>query len=375
MQAKSIKGKSPEDIQLALLQSMAEGFMPTVAFVFLTRLEHLDEVTSLLDSHHISIFGASTSQKFSEEGIEAEGMVVLLMDLNPAYFHIVLQDFNAVASVYEAASLVGAAGRERFDHPAFIISTADINTPFEEVIHGILNKAGIDSTIVGGVAGEPIHFTGAIFTNHSKSNSGLIAMILNEDKIDVKGIAVSGWKPVGTKKMITQCTGNWVNTIDHEPALEVIKKFLGTEILTGNDSHVLGSYPLQVEREFGKPIMNPVILWNEDNKSVMLGTPVKEGTMFRFSLPPDLEVIDSVINSTKIIKAKDLPETDALLIFSCVGRLSSLGPLITSEIEGLAATWNKPMAGFFSLGEFGKLDYTRPEFHGTTVSWVALKEK
>ena len=33
------------------------------------------------------------------------------------------------------------------------------------------------------------------------------------------------------------------------------------------------------------------------------------------------------------------------------------------------------MAGFFSLGEFGKLDDSRPEFHGTTVSWVALKEK
>jgi len=27
------------------------------------------------------------------------------------------------------------------------------------------------------------------------------------------------------------------------------------------------------------------------------------------------------------------------------------------------------------LGEFGKLDDTRPEYHGTTVSWVALKEK
>jgi hypothetical protein len=33
------------------------------------------------------------------------------------------------------------------------------------------------------------------------------------------------------------------------------------------------------------------------------------------------------------------------------------------------------MAGFLSLGEFGKLDDNRPELHGTTVSWVALKEK
>jgi len=48
--------------------------------------------------------------------------------------------------------------------------------------------------------------------------------------------------------------------------------------------------------------------------------------------------------------------------------------MLSAELDGLAATWNKPMAGFFSLGEYGKLDDTRPEFHGTTVSWVALKE-
>jgi len=62
-------------------------------------------------------------------------------------------------------------------------------------------------------------------------------------------------------------------------------------------------------------------------------------------------------------------------MFSCVGRLANLGPMVTQELEGMAATWNVPMAGFFSLGEFGKLDDTRPEFHGTTVSWVALRER
>jgi hypothetical protein len=41
-------------------------------------------------------------------------------------------------------------------------------------------------------------------------------------------------------------------------------------------------------------------------------------------------------------------------------------------LEGLAGIWNAPMAGFFSLGEFGKLDDKPPEIHGTTVSWVAL---
>jgi small ligand-binding sensory domain FIST len=107
----------------------------------------------------------------------------------------------------------------------------------------------------------------------------------------------------------------------------------------------------------------------------MIAGTAKEGAAFRFSLPPDFEVIDMVIESSRIIKERELSEADALIVFSCVGRLSSLGPMSAMELEGLAGTWNKPMSGFFSLGEFGRIADGNPEFHGTTVSWMALKEK
>ncbi len=376
MKAKSIKGRSPEELKRALQQTMTDGFKPTLAFVFLTEVKDIDAVTKMLDLENITIFGASTSEKFTEHGLEPEAIVVLLMDMNRAHFKVVLNEFSEVESAYETACQTGESGKNRFAHPAFIISTVDIRIPREELIRGFLDKAGIDVTVIGGVAGEHINFTGTVFTNQSKANSGLIALILDEDKIDVKGVAVSGWKPVGTEKRITKSEGNWVYTIDNEPARDVIKKFLGTDMLTSTKSEGLDSYPLQFQRKAGKPVMNPIVRWNEENQSVMLGAPVAEGSVFRFSLPPDLEVIDTVIDSTRTIKENELPDVDTMLIFSCVGRLSSLGPMVASEIEGLAATWNKPMAGFFSLGEFGKVDNeTRPEFHGTTVSWVALKEK
>ncbi len=374
MKAKSIKGNSTADIETALNESMADGYKPTLAFVFLTAVKDIDDIAVVMDAAGIAVFGASTSQKFTDEGIEPGEIVALLLDMNPSHFKLVLKDFDSTPA-YESACEIGVAGKDAFNRPAFIISGADIKTPGEEVIRGILDKAGINVQVIGGMSGEHINFTGTIFTNHSKATAGIISLILDEDRIDVKGVAVSGWKPVGTEKKITKSDGVWIYTVDNEPAMDVIKKFLGRDMLIGDKSEGIDSFPLQVQRESGKPMMRPIVFWNEENQSVMVGGPVKEGSMFRFSLPPDLEVIDTVIESAKAIKENELPDADAMIVFSCVGRQSTLGPMLSLELEGLASIWNKPMAGFFSLGEFGKLDDTRPEFHGTTVSWVALKEK
>jgi hypothetical protein len=250
----------------------------------------------------------------------------------------------------------------------------------DELIRGLTDAAGQGVTIMGGVAGNPDDFSGILFTNALSSKGGVLALIIDRDKILINGLAVSGWKPVGTTKKITKSEGSWVFTIDNEPAMNVIQRFLGEEIIisTNKASGLLPTdlgYPLQFERASGNVIMKPALFFNTADQSVMIGGEVKEGELFRFSLPPDFDVMDKVVESTRTIKEKLMPDADAMLIFSCVGRLGTFGPMITTEIEGLASTWNKPMLGFFSLGEFGKLDEGHCEFHGTTVSWVALKEK
>ena len=183
-----------------------------------------------------------------------------------------------------------------------------------------------------------------------------------------------------TTKKITKCEDSWALTIDNEPAMHVIQRFLGNDIVRDNSEGSgfvptdLG-YPLQFQRASGNAIMKPALFFNPADQSVMIAGGAKEGDHFRFSLPPDFDVIDKVVETTRICKEKEMPDADVLMVFSCVGRLGTFGPLISTEIEGLASTWGKPMVGFFSLGEFGKLDEGQCEFQGTTVSWVALKEK
>ncbi len=378
MKAKSIKGISLEQIKAALAESLVNDYKPTLALVFMSINHDINALINLLNESGIAVFGATTSAEFTEAGVETEGIAILLLDINPAYFKIVLKDFST-GSVYESASETGEFGKNTYANPAFIISAANYLIPADDIILGLVDKAGEDVIIMGGMAGEPVNFTGIVFTNDSSSSNGLISLILDQDKISLKGLAVSGWKSVGTKKIITKSAGSWIHTIDNMPASEVLKKFLGNDIISDDKSEGIVklnmNYPLQFERPGGSPMMLPFLLFNSFDQSVMIAGTPKEGAAFRFSLPPDFEVIDMVIESSRIIKERELSEADALIVFSCVGRLSSLGPMSTMELEGLASTWDKPMSGFFSLGEFGRIADGNPEFHGTTVSWLALKEK
>ncbi len=70
-----------------------------------------------------------------------------------------------------------------------------------------------------------------------------------------------------------------------------------------------------------------------------------------------------------------MPEADALVVFSCAGRILALGPMMKEEIEGVKNVWNVPMVGMFSNAELGRATGGNLEMHNLTTCCVALKEK
>lgn len=379
MKAKSIKGNNPEEIRSALSQCMAEGFRPTMAFVFISITQDRKIITSMLDKEGIAIFGATTEGEFTEEGVYSGSTAILLLDMNPEFFKIEMKD-HSDGSAIESGRYIGNFGLSNFSQPAFIISGSNIDTPGELIMEGLLEVVNEHTKVVGGMAGDDKHLEGnCVFTNDRESYQGVLALIIDEAKITLAGEAVSGWKAVGTERTITECAGPWILSIDGKPAMEVVNKFTGIEInassMESGYHHIGTTFPIQIQQEKGDPVMRPLLLYNADNGSIMCGGSVVRESRFRFSLPPDFEVVDSVIDSARAIKENELSDAEAILIFSCIGRKLSLGPMTSTEVMGIQQTWEKPMAGFFSMGEFGRTKNGNTQFHGTTISWVALKEK
>lgn len=382
MKAKTITGKTPEAIRSELDQVIDTGYEPTLGMVFLPSGFASSDIAEMLDDSGIAVFGANTPDIFTDQGLLNDEGAVLLMDLDPEFFRVVLRSFPSgnYDSAKEIAHDIARIGCESFDRPAFIISVSQMEVPGEAIAEGFLSGAGEDVTLIGGISGgSPFWSDHIVFNNKEQYHHGIICLVIDQDHVELNGLAVSGWKPAGALKTVTESVGNWVHTIDNEPALDVLLRFTGTNLDMDDHDDLLrqigNPHPFQVTPQEGNPVMKPPIQFNRETGAILCGGHIPEGAKIRFSLPPDFDIVETVIESATDRREKELPEADALLIFSCIGRQMTLGPLIDEEVNGLNSVWKVSMAGYFSLGEFGAVKEGKATFHGTTCSWVALREK
>jgi hypothetical protein len=396
MKAKSIKGKSTEEIKAALTETMDGKFKPTLAIVFISVKQDREAISKLLDEKGIQIFGATTAGEFIDGEIEEGSIVMMLLDMNPAYFKMEFLETSPETAL-EDANKLGVTGKETFTNPAFIIATGGVSLDGEPIVEGIIQgfgnppssarpngasgRAGRELTLFGGKAGDDLALESTfVFTNRKSKDCAIIALIMDEDKIDVRGIATCGWKAIGTTKTVTKSEGSIVYTIDDKPALDMLMNYLGVEIKLEDNKEIvtfLSSwyYPLQVERENADPVIRTAMFANSEDRSLICSGNVPQGSKIKFSLPPDFDSIDKVVEECKGIKDNAQQQADALIMFSCVSRYLSFGIVMKEEIEQVQKIWGAPMAGFFSYGEYGKSKTGKNEYHNNTCCMVALKEK
>jgi hypothetical protein len=386
MKAKSIKGKSPEEIESALHQSMADGFKPTLAVVFISVNQNRKTVSEILLKENIDLFGATSCGEFVD-GHQSKGEIaILLMDLSRDSYAIVFEDMGA-RSIQAAAKQVASSALSKFAKPALIVCSTGVTPAVElfdgtTLVHELSEAIGRDKIFFGGMAGDDFTLTGtAVFTQNGETNHGLVALVLNADKVSLNGMAITGWKKLGISRKVTHSKGKLLYSIDGKPAVDMYLKYLGKGEKSGErDFDVLNElsfeYPFITERENSHEILikSPMNIDHEENALVM-DMEMKEGETFWFSVPPDFDIVEEIIDEAKEVKNAVGGDADALLVFSCAGREPALGPLVSMENEGLAEVWNSPMAGFFTYGEFGRAKNGQQHVHSTACCWVALKEK
>lgn len=385
MKAKSIIGSSTDDIRAAFSESMADGYQPTLAIVFISIKQDRKAVTELLQQNGIDIFGATSCGEFINEHQSEGETVILLLDVSPEYYSVLLEEVEN-DDVEKAATGLAEKTLQQFKEPTFLLTCCGAcgNGRYfdgDTLVKTLVNVLGDDCVFFGGMAGDDWNIMNSfVFTHQKESGNGIAALVFDATRIALHGMATHGWKPLGIARKITKREGNKVYSIDGKPAADLYLKYLGMAEKNSDESFDVFKdlsihYPFIAKRSDGETIIKSPRSIDKDSGALVMDIAMEEGSEFYFTTPPDFEISEEIISEATTLKNSIESTPDALLIFSCAGRPPVLGPLTVMENEGLAKVWQVPMAGFYTYGEFGRTKNGKQHFHSGMCCWVALKEK
>lgn len=375
MNSKTLQATSTAELNQKLTASINDNFKPTLGLVFNSIEKDIHSIQTVFNSFNIEIVGCTTAGEIIDHELLEESIVVLLLDINPNYYKI--HFIQHEGSPYSNAFGIGQDIKNTFDNIGLLMMTGDFGIDASSIVNGLKDGIGKNIPIYGGLAADGLQMTKTFIYDHLNStDTGSIMLILDTDKIEINGLATSGWSPIGGEKTITRSEGNIVYEIDDERAYDVFIRYFGVADASDSIEQLVSlqtNYPLQITRQQDTILRSPLVL-NEETGSITLMGGVTQGDRFRFSNSPGFEIIEQTIEEYQGLK-NTAPDVDALVLFSCKGRHGAFGPLLEDEIEGMYNYWNKPMVGFLAYGEIGNTPNGVCEFHNETCVLVTLKEK
>lgn len=377
MKVKSYNFSNLDDFNASTIKDLGNGFVPTLAICFADANFDFKSLDSLLQSNKIDAIGTTTCGEIQDNGAYENSCSVLLLELPRDAYHLELEKFEGDEDL--ASEKIAQIAKDKFSNPAIITYASKVGVNGDKVVRGYKKVLKSDTPIFGGLAGDNFKnekFT--VFANSKFETSGLAALILDGSKIKVEGTAFSGWEELGKTHVVTKAEGNIVYTIDNQPALDLFIEYFEIEKADTNKEKPLetipGIYPLKVIDKNEVDYMRSPLLYDRNNKSLILGGEVKEGERVKFCPMPSMETVTETISFFKGYAEKN-PKVDTVIINSCAGRKFAFGPLMDKEVNDIYKLWNVPSVGFMALGEIGNNAVQNEcNFHNVTCSLVTLTE-
>lgn len=379
MNSYTIVALNPEELSAQLAACIGDQIQPSLSIVFCSIEQDIAVIQDIFNQHQIACVGCTSAGEICNDEYFDGAIVCLLLEVDRTAFAI-YESTCYPGDTHQQAVALGQFATSHFAQPATIVFSGGFSVNADEIIDGLKEAfGGLNRPIFGALAGDDLQLNRTlVFTNERISDNALFAIIFDDKRIACRGIAISGWEAIGTVHTITKARGNVVYTIDDQPALDFFIRHFGYfssgEIKKQSLENMSTQYPLQIMKDNGNRVLRSPLIGNEEEGSLTLAAGVREGDQFRFSMSPGIDVIDQTVSEFAHFH-NHFPQADALLLFSCKGRHSALGPFIGDEISGIYEQWKKPMIGFFSYGELGVDDQGYCDFHNETCSLLLLYER
>lgn len=377
MEVKSYSTKEVTEFKSLLQEDLSSGFKPTLAICFSDANVDFKALTNYLSELNIDSIGTTTCGEICNDSCEESSCTILLMDLARDAYHLQLVNFDEGEDI--ATKQIAEAALEKFSQPAIITYASKVGANGDKLVRGYKEILDPKTPIFGGLAGDNFKnekFT--VFSNNTFETEGIVALILDGEKVRVEGKAFSGWQALGMTHHVTKVDGNILYEIDNNPALDLFIEYFGLEQSHAKEGETMemipGIYAMKVVDKNDVDYLRSPLFYDRENQSLILAGEVQNGDKVKFCPMPDIDTVSQTVDFFKNY-AQNLSQVDAVIINTCAARKMAFGPLMNKEIEDIYNIWKAPTAGFMAMGEIG--NHARENecnFHNVTCSLVSLTE-
>lgn len=246
-----------------------------------------------------------------------------------------------------------------------------------ELVKGLNLATGQEVLVTGGLAGDDANFKSTLVgLNEQPAEGKIVVAGVYGNSINITHGSQGGWDIFGLEKEITQSESNVLFEIEGQNALELYKKYLGSEAENLPASALL--FPLYVTIPgAAKPVVRTILSIDEEQKSMTFAGDVPVGSKVKFMKANFDKLTEAAsIAANESLKKQQNQPVFAMLI-SCVGRKLILGTRTAEEVRAVNQSIGNQtvIAGFYSYGEISPFnDGNDCQLHNQTMTITSFYE-
>ncbi len=307
------------------------------------------------------IVGATTAGEISHATMYEKQIVISL-----SLFENTLLKATYTKEIHDKSGQKVAKKLCTKDTKAMIVLSEGLKPVNYEKYLNAIKSVSPKIVIAGGLAGDNFQLKKTyIFYQTNIYNKGSVAVSFSSKELYASNQYNLNWSPIGKEFLITKVKHNIVYEIDHIPAVDFFKKYLGSDIFQ-QDIIALPNFQLLFKKGSITVARTPLSI---QGKALVFAAPIEKNQTVQFGFSNESLVIDDAYELQKeILKTP----AESIYIFSCIARKTLLGKTLQEEFQAFEQI--APTTGFFTYGEFYSTNTTEALLNCTTTILV-LAEK
>jgi hypothetical protein len=244
-----------------------------------------------------------------------------------------------------------------------------------ELTRGLNARLPEGVVVTGGLAADGDRFKQTwTLDERGEPRAGLVTAVgFVGDHLSIRYGCRGGWDVFGPRRLVTRSQGNVLYELDHTPALELYKRYLG-ERAAGLPATAL-LFPLELHTK-SHSVVRTVLSVDERAGTMTFAGDIPEGQYAQLMRANFDRLIDGAAGAGSCLAGA--PNVPGLCIaISCVGRRLVLGERTEEEAEAVLQTLPPAVhqVGMYSYGELSPQGAGTCELHNQTMTVTLLQEE